>query len=110
MPVRATLVTRAGEIHNGKVQAVGTRIDPVTRTLTVRAEIPNPDLKLIPGSTFSVSVQLAGQRGAGGARRSPSSGIARAPSSGASRTTTPSSASTPPSSRATAIACSSTRR
>ncbi len=60
MPVRASLVTRSGEVHNGKIQAVGTRIDPVTRTLTVRGEIPNPDLSLIPGATFSVSVQLAG--------------------------------------------------
>lgn len=60
LPVRATLVTRSGEPYNGALQAVGTRIDPVTRTLTVRAEIPNPDLKLIPGSTFSVSIQLPG--------------------------------------------------
>ncbi len=60
LPVRATLVTRAGEPYAGKLQAVGTRIDPVTRTLTVRAEIPNPDYKLIPGSTFSTSVQLPG--------------------------------------------------
>lgn len=61
LPVRATLVTRSGEPYNGELQAVGTRIDPVTRTLTVRAEIPNPDLKLIPGSTFSVSIQLPGE-------------------------------------------------
>lgn len=61
LPVRATLVTRSGEPYNGALQAVGTRIDPVTRTLTVRAEIPNPDLKLIPGSTFSVSIQLPGE-------------------------------------------------
>lgn len=61
LPVRASLITRSGEIHNGVVQAVGTRIDPVTRTLTVRAEIPNPDSKLIPGSTFSISIQLPGQ-------------------------------------------------
>lgn len=60
MPMRATLASRPGEVHNGKLQAVGTRIDPVTRTLTVRGEIPNPDLSLIPGSTFSVSVQLEG--------------------------------------------------
>ncbi len=60
LPVRATLVTRAGEPYAGSLQAVGTRIDPVTRTLTVRAEIPNPDYKLIPGSTFSISVQLPG--------------------------------------------------
>src|SRR4029079_7541157 len=61
IPVRATLVTRSGEPYEGKIQAVGTRIDPVTRTLMVRAEIPNPDLKLIPGSTFSISVQLPGE-------------------------------------------------
>ncbi len=60
MPMRASLAARPGEIYNGKVQAVDTRIDPVTRTLTVRGEIPNPDLSLIPGSTFSVSVTLAG--------------------------------------------------
>jgi RND family efflux transporter MFP subunit len=60
MPMRASLAARPGEVHNGTVQAVGTRIDPVTRTLTVRGEIPNPDQSLIPGSTFSVSVQLAG--------------------------------------------------
>lgn len=61
MPVRASLAARPGEIYTGKVAGVGTRIDPVTRTLSVRGEIPNPDLKLIPGSTFSVSVQLSGE-------------------------------------------------
>jgi RND family efflux transporter MFP subunit len=61
LPVRATLVTRTGEPHEGQLQAVGTRIDPLTRTLTVRAEIPNPDNKLIPGSTFSISIQLPGE-------------------------------------------------
>jgi RND family efflux transporter MFP subunit len=60
MPMRASLAARPGEIFNGKIAAVGTRIDPVTRTLTVRGEIPNPNLSLIPGSTFSVSVQLTG--------------------------------------------------
>ena len=62
MPVRASLAARPGEIFDGKVADVGTRIDPVTRTLSVRGEIPNPDLKLIPGSTFSVSVQLSGEK------------------------------------------------
>lgn len=60
MPVRASLAARPGEIFTGAVSAVGTRIDPTTRTLSVRGEIPNPDLTLIPGSTFSVSVQLEG--------------------------------------------------
>ncbi len=61
LPVKATLITRSGEPYAGQVQAVGTRIDPLTRTLALRAEIPNPDLKLIPGSTFSISMQLPGE-------------------------------------------------
>ena len=61
LPVRATLVTRAGEPYDGKLQAVGTRIDPLTRTLSVRGKIPNPDYKLIPGSTFSISIRLPGE-------------------------------------------------
>lgn len=61
LPLRASLVTRAGEIYNGQIDAVGTRIDPDTRTLAVRGEIPNPTLELIPGSTFSISVRLTGQ-------------------------------------------------
>ncbi len=61
LPVRANHISRSGEIYQGKIQAVGSRIDSVSRTLMVRAEIPNPDLKLIPGSTFSISVRLPGQ-------------------------------------------------
>jgi RND family efflux transporter MFP subunit len=61
LAVRANLIARSGEVYQGKVSAVGTRIDPVSRTLMVRAEIPNPDLSLIPGSTFSISVRLPGQ-------------------------------------------------
>jgi RND family efflux transporter MFP subunit len=61
LPIRASLVTRAGEVYQGKIDAVGTRIDPETRTLSVRGEIPNPTLVLIPGSTFSISVRLTGK-------------------------------------------------
>jgi RND family efflux transporter MFP subunit len=61
LPLRASLVTRPGEIYSGQIEAVGTRIDPDTRTLAVRGEIPNPTLVLIPGSTFSISVRLTGQ-------------------------------------------------
>lgn len=61
LPLRASLVTRTGEVHDGTIDAVGTRIDPETRTLAVRGEIPNPTLALIPSSTFSISVRLPGQ-------------------------------------------------
>lgn len=60
LPVRASPIARQGEVYNGTIHAVGTRIDPVSRTMLVRAEIPNPTLSLIPGSTFSISIQLAG--------------------------------------------------
>lgn len=64
LPVRANPISRSGEIYSGTVHAVDTRIDPVSRTLTVRAEIPNPELTLIPGSTFSVNVRLPGDEAA----------------------------------------------
>jgi RND family efflux transporter MFP subunit len=62
LPIRASLVTRPGQVYQGKIDAVGTRIDPDTRTLAVRGEIPNPTLVLIPGSTFSISVNLPGEK------------------------------------------------
>lgn len=62
LPVRANLIARTGEFYEGRVQALGTRIDPVSRTLAVRAEIPNPDLSLIPGSTFSISIMIGGEQ------------------------------------------------
>jgi len=62
LPLRASLVTRTGEVYDGTIDAVGTRIDPETRTLAVRGEVPNPTLALIPGSTFSISVRLPGQQ------------------------------------------------
>jgi RND family efflux transporter MFP subunit len=61
LPLRASLVTRAGENYSGTIDAIGTRINPDTRTLSVRGEIPNPSLILIPGSTFSITVQLSGE-------------------------------------------------
>lgn len=38
----------------GTVRAVGSRVDPVTRAVTVRAEIPNPDSQLRPGMLLTV--------------------------------------------------------
>jgi RND family efflux transporter MFP subunit len=63
-PVRANPIARSGQFFKGTVQAVGTRIDPVSRTLVVRAEIPNPDLSLIPGSTFSINIEIGGEAAA----------------------------------------------
>jgi len=43
----------------GMVTSVDSRVDPVTRSVTVRAEIPNPDRLLRPGMLMSVQVLLA---------------------------------------------------
>jgi membrane fusion protein (multidrug efflux system) len=39
---------------SGEVRTIGTRIDPQTRALTVRAEFPNPDQRLRPGMLMEV--------------------------------------------------------
>jgi membrane fusion protein (multidrug efflux system) len=41
---------------NGIVTGVDTRVDPVTRAVTVRAEIPNPDRSLRPGMLLSLQL------------------------------------------------------
>ena len=40
----------------GKVTAIGSRVDPETRTLTIRAQIPNSDRLLKPGMLLSVDL------------------------------------------------------
>ncbi len=48
-----------GETFSGQVVSVDTRVDPATRAVTVRAELPNPDRKLRPGMLMSVSLLVA---------------------------------------------------
>jgi membrane fusion protein (multidrug efflux system) len=43
----------------GMIASVDSRVDPVTRSVTVRADIPNPDRLLRPGMLMSVDVLLA---------------------------------------------------
>jgi membrane fusion protein (multidrug efflux system) len=40
----------------GEVIAIDTRVDPVSRTVTLRALLPNPDAKLRPGMFLTVTV------------------------------------------------------
>lgn len=40
----------------GRVTSIDSRIDPVTRTLTLRAEIPNTDARLKPGMLLTIAV------------------------------------------------------
>ncbi|MDT8441347.1 MAG: efflux RND transporter periplasmic adaptor subunit [Desulfuromonadales bacterium] len=45
-----------GETFRGTVSMVGTRVDPATRTVTVRAILPNPDLRLRPGLLMTIEL------------------------------------------------------
>ena len=49
---------RAGEFA-GKISAIDSRIDPITRSITVRALINNPERVLRPGMLMTVTLQMA---------------------------------------------------
>ena len=44
------------EIFTGQVTSIDTRVDPVSRTIIVRANIPNPEGKLRPGMFLTVTM------------------------------------------------------
>ena len=46
----------------GIVSAMGSRIDPVTRSLKIRAQIANPEDSVRPGTSFAVTVEISGSR------------------------------------------------
>lgn len=48
-----------GEVFDGLVASVDTRIDPATRAVTVRAELQNKDGRLRPGMLMSVSLLVS---------------------------------------------------
>jgi RND family efflux transporter MFP subunit len=48
------------ERNQGEVIEVDSRVDPQTRSFTVRARVPNPEDRLRPGMSFRVTLQLAG--------------------------------------------------
>jgi RND family efflux transporter MFP subunit len=60
-PVDAAAISRPGEVHKGIVEAVDNRIDAASRTIRVRAKIPNPDDRLRAGMSFTVSMRFSGE-------------------------------------------------
>ncbi|MEC5127237.1 efflux RND transporter periplasmic adaptor subunit [Verrucomicrobiales bacterium BCK34] len=46
-----------GEDFSGKVVQLDTRVNPVTRSITARAEIPNPDKRLRPGMLMTTVLE-----------------------------------------------------
>jgi multidrug efflux pump subunit AcrA (membrane-fusion protein) len=59
--VQASLVAQPGKRITGKVSFVHPHVDPMTRTATVRIEVPNPDLSLRPGMYGTVEIAAADQ-------------------------------------------------
>jgi RND family efflux transporter MFP subunit len=59
-PVTATSVAVPGRQFAGKIVAVDNAIDEASRTLRVRAEIPNPDDSLRAGMSFEVTLLFPG--------------------------------------------------
>lgn len=46
-----------GEVFDGTIAAVDARVDPVSRAIAIRAEVPNPEGKLRPGMLLQVGVE-----------------------------------------------------
>jgi membrane fusion protein (multidrug efflux system) len=56
LPIRARTRAYANEIFEGQVKAVGSRVDPLNRSVLVRAILPNPEGRLKPGMLMTVVV------------------------------------------------------
>lgn len=55
--VFANSVAYPGEQFSGQITNIDSRIDPRTRSIQVRAQIPNPDLKLRPGMLLQINLE-----------------------------------------------------
>jgi membrane fusion protein (multidrug efflux system) len=53
----ATSVAYPGQIFVGFISNIDSRIDPRTRSIRVRAKIPNPDLQLRPGMLLQINLE-----------------------------------------------------
>lgn len=55
-PVRATSPARRDAVFEGRVTGIGSRVNDVTRSVTVRAGLPNTDRALLPGMLLTVEL------------------------------------------------------
>lgn len=57
MNVQATTTAFEDVVFSGEIAQLDSRVDPITRTITVRAEIANEDGRLRPGQLMNVEVR-----------------------------------------------------
>ncbi|MBE7185659.1 MAG: efflux RND transporter periplasmic adaptor subunit [Methylobacterium mesophilicum] len=58
--LQAVAIARPNEVIDGEVNAVDSRIDEASRTLQVRARIPNPNDDLRAGQSFQITMRFPG--------------------------------------------------
>jgi len=56
VPIEARSPAFSGRVFKGNVSGIGSRVDPVTRSIVVRAILPNPDRLLKPGLLMGVDL------------------------------------------------------
>jgi membrane fusion protein, multidrug efflux system len=63
-PFTTTSVAFTDQVFEGRVVTIAARVDPVTRIVKVRGEVPNSEKLLKPGMFLSVSLQTGMQKAA----------------------------------------------
>ena len=61
MPVEATSISRPGQTFKGSVDAIDNRVESASRTIRIRAKIPNGDDTLRAGMSFGVTMRFPGE-------------------------------------------------
>lgn len=62
MSVTATTASVPGKKFQGMVSAIDSRITASSRTTRVRVSVPNPDDRLRPGASFTIKLDVPGER------------------------------------------------
>ncbi|ALT00316.1 efflux RND transporter periplasmic adaptor subunit [Lacimicrobium alkaliphilum] len=57
LPISATTVAYPGVVFRGQIISMDSRLDPVTRSVQVRALVDNPELRLRPGMLLQILLQ-----------------------------------------------------
>ncbi|SIQ21917.1 efflux RND transporter periplasmic adaptor subunit [Aquipseudomonas alcaligenes] len=60
--VRLSLAAYPGEVFSGEISALNPKVEETTRNVQVRAMLPNPDNKLLPGMFANLEVLLPGEQ------------------------------------------------
>jgi membrane fusion protein, multidrug efflux system len=55
--IKATSVAYPDELFEGKITSIASRVDPITRSIPIRANINNQNLKLRPGMLMQIVLQ-----------------------------------------------------